>query len=45
MDIIYLSETYFNSSVPVDDDDLQIPGSCFVRADHLSNTKHRGVPI
>ena len=45
MDIICLSETYLDSSVPVDDDNLQIPGYSSVRADHPSNTKRGGVLI
>ena len=43
MNIICLSETYLGSSVPVDDDNLQIPGYSSVRADHPSNTKRGGV--
>ena len=45
MDITYISETYLDSSVPVDDDNLQIPGYSSVRADHPSNTKRGGVLI
>ena len=45
MDIICLSETYLDSSVPVDDDNLKIPGYSSARADHLSNTRHGGVLI
>ena len=44
-DIICLSETYVDSSVPVDDDNLQVPGYSSVRADHPSNTKRGGVLI
>ena len=36
---------YLDSSVPVDDDNLQIPGYSSVRADHPSNTKRGGVLI
>ena len=43
--VICLSETYLESFVPVDDDNLQILGYSFVRADHLSNTKRGGVRI
>ena len=42
MDIICLSETYLDSSVPVDDN-LEIPGYSSVTADHSSNIKHGGV--
>ena len=45
MDIICLSETYIVSSLPVDDDNLQISGCSSVRADHPSNMKRRGVLI
>ena len=45
MDIIRLSETCLDSSVPVDDDNLQIPGESSVRADHSSNIKRVGVLI
>ena len=45
MNVICLSETYLESFVPVDDDNLQILGYSFVRADHLSNTKRGGVRI
>ena len=37
-----LFETYLHSSVPIDDNNLQI---CSVSADHRSNTKHGGVLI
>ena len=43
MDIVCLSETFLNSSIPIDDDNLQIPGYSYVRADHPSNTKRGGV--
>ena len=45
MDIMCFSETYLDSSVPVDDDNLQIPGYSSVRADHPSNKKCKGVLI
>ena len=45
MDIICLSETYIVSSLPVDDDNLQISGCSSVRADHPSNMKRRRVLI
>ena len=43
MDIVCLSETFLDSSISIDDDNLQIPGYSSVRADHLSNTKRGGV--
>ena len=43
MDIICLSETFLDSSISIDDDNLQIPGYSSVRADHPSNTKRGGV--
>ena len=43
MDIVCLSETFLDSSFPIDDNNLQIPGYSSVRADHLSNTKRGGV--
>ena len=43
MDIVCFSETFLGSSIPIDDDNLQIPGYSSVRADHPSNTKHGGV--
>ena len=45
MDIMCLSETYLDSSVPLDDNNLQIPGYSSVRADHPSNKKCKGVLI
>ena len=35
-DIICLSETYLNSSIPYDDDNLETPGYNLIRADHPS---------
>ena len=43
MDIVCLSETFLDSSISIDDDNLQIPGYSSVRADHPSNTKRGGV--
>ena len=43
MDIVCLSETFLDSSIPIDDDNLQIPGYSSVRANHPSNTKRGGV--
>ena len=44
-DIICLSETYLDSTIPNDDDKLQIPGYTLIRSDHPSNKKHGGVFI
>ena len=44
-DIICLSETYLDSSVAPDDDNLEISGYGLVQSDHLSNNKHRGVCV
>ena len=43
MDIACLSETFLDSSISIDDDNLQIPGYSSVRVDHPSNTKRGGV--
>ena len=43
MDIVCLSETFLDSSISIDDDNLQICGYSSVRADHPSNTKRGGV--
>ena len=42
-DIVYVSETYLNSSFPFDDNNLDIPGYIMVRADHPDNSKCGGV--
>ena len=44
-DIICLSETYLDSSIPSDDDNLELPGYNLVRADNPTNTKRGGVCI
>ena len=44
-DIICLSETYLDSSVAADDDNLKIPGYNLVRSDHPSNNKREGVCV
>ena len=44
-DIICLSETYLNSSIPYDDDNLEIPGYNLIRADHPFENKRGGVCI
>ena len=41
-DIICLSETYLNSKIPSDDENVEIPGYNLVREDH-SNSKRGGV--
>ena len=41
-DFICLSETCLDSTIPYDDDKLQIPGNNFILSDHPSNTK-RGI--
>ena len=38
-DIVCLSGTYFNSSFPFDDDNLEMPGYVMVRVDHPANSK------
>ena len=43
MDIMCLSDAYLDSSVPIDDDNLQIPWYNSFKADHPSNTKGGGV--
>ena len=44
-DIICLSETYLNSEIPSDDENLEIPGYNLVREDHSSNCKRGGVCV
>ena len=43
IDIICLSEIFLDSSIPIDDNRLRIPGYSMMRADHPSNTKKGGV--
>ena len=43
MDIVGLSETFLDSSIQTDDDNLQTMAYSSVRADHPSNNKHGGV--
>ena len=43
IDIICLSETFLDSSIPIDDNRLSIPGYSVMRADYPSNTKRDGV--
>ena len=42
-DIICLSETYLDSTVPLDDDNLVISRYNLIRSDHPSNTKRGAV--
>ena len=44
-DIICLSETYLNSEIPPDEENLEIPGYNLVWEDHPSNSKHGGVCV
>ena len=44
-DIICLSETYLNSSIPYDNDNLEIPGYNLIRAHHPSENKRGDVCI
>ena len=44
-DVICLSETYLDSSIPSDDNDLEIPGYDLIWADHPSNSKQGGVCV
>ena len=44
-DIFCISETYLNSSITEDDDNLQIPEYDLIRSDHPSNSKRGGVAI
>ena len=43
LDIVCLSETFLDSSIPIDDNRLSIPGYSVMRADYPSNTKRDGV--
>ena len=43
MDIICLSETYLDSSIQSDNDNLKILGRNLVRSDRSSNNKRGGV--
>ena len=45
VDILCLSETFLNSDISRDDNNLQLPGLDLIRADHPSNTKRGGVCI
>ena len=42
-DIVCLSETYLDSTIPNDDDKLPVPGYTLICSDHPSNTKRGGV--
>ena len=43
MDVICLLETYLDSSIKSDNDNLEIPGYNLVRSDHPSNNKGGGI--
>ena len=43
IDIICLSETFLDSSIPIDGNRLSIPGYLMMRADHPTDTKRGGV--
>ena len=43
MDVICLLETYLDSSIKSDNDNLEIPGYNLVCSDHPSNNKGGGV--
>ena len=43
LDIFCISETYLNSSITEDDNNLQISGYDLIRSDHPSNSKRGGV--
>ena len=45
IDIICLSETYLDSSISSDNDNLELPGYNLVRVDHPTNIKKVGVYI
>ena len=42
MNLLNLSVTFLDSSIPADDNRLSIPDYSMVRADHPSNTKRGG---
>ena len=44
-DIIFLSETFLNSSYEIDSHVLNIPNYTLVRADHPSDSKRGGVCV
>ena len=44
-DIVCLLETFLNSEILTDDENLRIPGYCIARIEHPSNTKRRGVCV
>ena len=43
--VIILSEAYLDSSIPSDDNNLEIPDYRLIRADHPSNSKSGGVCV
>ena len=44
-DVICLSERYLDSSIPSDDENLEIPSYDLIRAEHPSNSKLGGVCV
>ena len=44
-DVICFLETYLNSSIPYDDDNLEIPGYNLIGVDHPSEDKRAGVCV
>ena len=44
-DLVCLSETFLDSTIPNDDVNIQINGYSLLRADHLNNIKRGGVCI
>ena len=44
-DVIRLSETYLDSSIPSDDNNLELPCYELIRVDHSSNSKRGGVCV
>ena len=43
LNIVFLTETFSDSTIAHDDTNLDISGYSMLRADHPSNSKHRGV--
>ena len=44
-DILCLSETFLDSKIDLNDENMNIAGYCILRANHPSNNKRRGVCI
>ena len=43
--VVFLSETFLNSEILTDDENLQIPGYSIARVDHLANVKCSGICV